>query len=151
MVVIEPLLEELAVKAWLPGRVVSVSDRGCVVSGNGVVVTGIWGRGSECSGAVDFAAPKKGNVFVTAFADAGTVALVEEAGGAGVVAAGVNVADVLDPEPGFTLVVTDGFGRRDFSPAVLAALQAAAGRLALLDGRTQLRVGVRRPFVILPD
>ena len=151
MVVIEPLLEELSVHAWLPGKVTEATERGCTVSGSGTTITGVWGRGSERSGMIDFSSPGPDKLFVTEFAGAGVVAQVEAAAGAGLVAAGVNVADALDPEPGFTLVVTEGFGRREFTPAVKAALEAAVGRLGLIDGRTMLRVGVRRPFVILPD
>jgi hypothetical protein len=62
----------------------------------------------------------------------------------------MDIADVLDPEPGFTLVVTEGFGARRFAPETLSLLKARSGRLALIDGTTRLRVGVRRPVVTLP-
>lgn len=151
MVVIEPLLEELAVKAWLPGKVASISERGAVVTGEGTVLTGTWGSGGERSGIIDFSAPGPGRVFVTPFADAAAIAEAEKTGAAGVIAAGVNVIEVLDPEPGFTIIVTEGFGRREFARDVAAALAGAAGRVCLLDGRTRLRVGVLRPFVVIPD
>jgi hypothetical protein len=151
MVVIEPLLEELAVKAWLPGTVVKTSDRGCTVAGRGVFVTAAWGHGAESSGVINLSSPGKGRVFVTGYADAGIIAKAEQAGSAGLICAGVDAADALAAKPGLVIVATEGFGRRDFSPAVLAALKAGEGRLCLLDGRTQLRVGVRRPRIIIPD
>jgi hypothetical protein len=46
--------------------------------------------------------------------------------------------------------VLRGFGEQKLPDDVRAALAAHEGRLALLDGTTQLRVGVRRPQIILP-
>ena len=126
-------------------------DRGCAVESTGTTITGVWGTGSESSGPLDLQTPAKGCVFAADFADANLVARVHEIKAAGLICAGVNLADVLDPVPEFPLVVLAGFGERRLAPDALAALRGHAGRLCLIDGTTRLRVGVRRPFVILPD
>lgn len=151
MVVIEPLLEELEVKAWLPGTVDLVSDCGATVTGDCTTIMGVWGRGNESSGLLDFKRVEPGFIHVVGYADAAVIARVEKEKAAGLVCAGMDIVDVLDPDPGFTLVMTEGFGRREFPAETRAALEAHAGKLALIDGRTQLRVGVRRPVVLLPD
>ena len=58
---------------------------------------------------------------------------------------------MLEPQLGFTLVVTGAFGASSIAEELLAILSAHEGRRALIDGTTQLRVGVRRPRIILPS
>jgi uncharacterized protein (TIGR01319 family) len=151
IVLIEPLLEELQVKAWLPGIVESVSDRGCAIVGNGTVITGVWGSGGETAGTLTFAAVEPGKVVVRDFADAATLAEAKNRGAAGLICAGVNLQDVLEPNPPFTIVVLGGFGEQRLPDDIREVLAGHEGRLALLDGTTQLRVGVHRPRVILPE
>ena len=55
------------------------------------------------------------------------------------------------PYPPFTIVVLEGFGEQRLPDGVRKVLAEHEGRLALLDGTIQLRVGVRRPQLILPD
>ena len=69
---------------------------------------------------------------------------------AGLVVGGLDLKDLLGAEPSFTIVVTGGFGAVEVAPEILGLLKASEGSLALLDGTTQMRVGVRRPRVILP-
>jgi uncharacterized protein (TIGR01319 family) len=149
-VVIEPLLEELDVLAWLPGRVERTSDRGCVVRGEGTRILGIWGLGGETTGPLTAGEVEKGAVVVRPFAGAKDLADLEAGGAAGLVTGGLNLEDMIGAEPGFTIVMTEGFGTRRISPEIETRLRDHEGRLALLDGTTQLRVGVRRPMIILP-
>lgn len=58
--------------------------------------------------------------------------------------------DVLDKELGYTLVVTGEFDSETMSDRMRRAVANYTGRVALIDGTTQLRVGVQRPRVILP-
>ena len=169
MVIIEPLLEELEVYSWLPGIVETVTDKGCVVWAQGTVIQGVWGTGGERYGRMqnaecriqnaeygtnpripDSLNPLPGAVVVSDFADAKMLARLKERQVAGLIAGGVNLRDVLDPCPGFTVVVLQGFGEQKIAPEALDLLKAHEGKLALLDGTTQLRVGVKRPQVILP-
>jgi hypothetical protein len=159
IVLIEPLLEELEVKAWLPGVVQDVTDRGCTVVGQGTVISGAWGSGGETAGALTFSSVAPGKVAVHDFADAATIAQAKERRAAGLICAGVNLQDVIEPCPPLTIVVLEGFGalsdrdRRDqqrMPDDIRRILAEHEGRLVLLDGTTQLRVGVRRPRIILP-
>jgi uncharacterized protein (TIGR01319 family) len=158
IVLIEPMLEELEVRAWLPGVVKEVTDRGCVVSCQGTTISGAWGSGGEVSGILqsEICNPRSevtpGTVVVRDFADSATLAQVKERGAAGLICAGVNMQEVIEPYPPFTIVVLGDFGEQQKLPDEMRnVLAARAGRLALLDGTTQLRVGVRRPQIILPD
>jgi hypothetical protein len=148
---IEPLLEEKEVRAWLPGAVEEVSDRGCVVAADGTTIHGVWGSGGETFGELCIDDFRPGCVAVTDFADQTFLTRVQERRVAGLVVGGVNLQGVLDPAPEFTTVVLEGFGRRTIRPGIMNLLRAHEGKLALVDGTTQLRVGVRRPVVILPE
>jgi uncharacterized protein (TIGR01319 family) len=151
IVLIEPLLEELQVKAWLPGAVESATDRGCVVACPGIEIAGVWGSGGEAAGELTFGEVAAGKVVVRDFADTATVARARALKPAALACAGVNLADVLDPQLGFTLVVLNGFGELRLDEEVRQVLEAHSGRLTLADGTTQLRVGVVRPRLILPE
>ncbi len=151
MVIIEPLLEELEVQAWLPGTVEQVSDRGCIVANQGVSIQGVWGSGPEVFGILSFDEVKSGYITVAHTASKPLLAELRERGAAGLIAGGLDLQDVLDPKPGFTTVVTEGFGQHRIAPDVFEVLKSCQGRLVLIDGTTQLRVGVKRPRIILPD
>jgi hypothetical protein len=150
IVLIEPLLEEKEVHAWLPGRVEEVTGRGCVIAGHGAVITGVWGRGGETVGQLVPDEPRPGCITFTHTADTSLLKGIRQQNGVGLIAGGLDLKDLLDPHPGFTVVVTEGFGSRVIAPELYQALQKHTGQTALADGTTQLRVGVRRPRVILP-
>jgi uncharacterized protein (TIGR01319 family) len=151
MVMIEPLLEELEVQAWLPGTVESVTARGCTIVNEGIDIYGIWGSGGEAHGLLTMGRIEPGCVVVLEHADAAAIAECRETGVAGLIAGGVDLKDVLEPQLGFTLVVTGAFGASSIAEELRTVLSAHEGRLALVDGTTQLRVGVRRPRIILPS
>jgi uncharacterized protein (TIGR01319 family) len=151
MVVIEPLLEELEVRAWLPGTVRSVSEKGCVVDGSGTVLTGVWGLGGEASGILTMREPAFGRIVVRQFSDGNALAHLKEKRIAGLVTGGINFKDMIGADPGFTVVVMEGFGEKQMPREIVSLLEAQEGKLALVDGSTQLRVGVVRPRVILPE
>jgi len=149
-VLIVPLLGELEVKAWLPGVVQDVTERGCTVVCQGTVISGAWGSGGETAGALTFSSVAPGKIVVRDFADAATIAQTKERRAAGLICAGVNLQDVIEPYPPFTIVVLEGFGEQRLPDDERKILAEHEGRLVLLDGTTQLRVGVRRPRIILP-
>ena len=151
MVVIEPLLEELEVRAWLPGEVEKTTERGCIVKGEGTVIHGVWGMGGEVGGPLTLGEPERGKVVVRQFTDALNLGALEAEHVAGLVTGGLNLEDMIGAEPAFTIVVLAGFGDLKIPPEIHGALAAHEGRLALIDGTTQLRVGVKRPVIMLPD
>jgi hypothetical protein len=121
-----------------------------VVAGEGVLISGVWGLGGETSGTLTLGEPGPGKVVVTDSAGAGLLARLKESGATGLVTGGLNLKDMLGAEPSFTIVVTGGFGAGKMAPEILSLLKTREGSLALLDGTTQMRVGVRRPKIILP-
>ncbi len=151
MVVIEPLLEELEVRAWLPGEVERTTERGCIVKGEGTTIHGVWGMGGEAVGPLTMGEPEDGKVVVRHFGDARTLGELEAGDIAGLVTGGLNLEDMIGAEPAFTIVVLAGFGDLTISPDLHSALAGHEGRFALIDGTTQLRVGVKRPVIILPE
>jgi hypothetical protein len=148
---IEPLLEEKEVHAWLPGTVGEVNSRGCVVNAEGATIHGVWGTGGEAWGPLVFDRIEPGSVTFAAHARPGLLAEARSRRASGVIAGGVNLSDVLLPNLGYTVVVLEGFGECQVGDEVQRILRAHEGRIALVDGTTQLRVGVRRPLIILPD
>jgi hypothetical protein len=151
MVMIEPLLEELEVLAWLPGTVESVSERGCTIEGRGIDTRGVWGSGGETHGPLLMGRVEPGCVAVFEFADADVIGECREKEAAGLICGGADLEEVLDPVLGFTLVMTESFGARSMDAGLLEALSSHGGEDVLVDGTTQLRVGVQRPRIIVPS
>jgi hypothetical protein len=54
------------------------------------------------------------------------------------------------PDPGLTLIVTEGFGARPMSPPLFDLLSSKDRQEALIDGTTRLRRPMRRPRLIVP-
>jgi len=149
-VMVEPLLQELEVVAWLPGVVTEVTKRGCVVEGEGTVVRGTWGAGGETSGSLTLGSPDPGSVVVRDHVSRAAIAGLADARVAALVVGGLEFEDVHPSPPGFPVVVVGAFGAGGMPEEYRAALEAGEGKTALIDGTTQLRVGVRRPMVIVP-
>ncbi|MCP4547480.1 MAG: hypothetical protein GY835_13565 [bacterium] len=150
IVSIEPLLEELEVKAWLPGVVRDVTPHGCRVVNSGTRIEGIWGAGGEAFGELTFGADAAGKIVVRDTVDASDLTAMVAADVAGLITGSLHIKDVQDLAPGFTIVMTEGFGDQPLATEIRAVLEKHEGRLALIDGTTELRVGVKRPQVLLP-
>ncbi len=158
MVMIEPLLEELQVPAWLPGTVESVTPRGCTIVSEGTEIDGLWGRGgavvgtlASAAGPAEVASLPFGSIVLVEHADAAVLEASRDTGILGLIAGGVDLKDVLDVELPFTLVVMGEFGTTKLSKNMREAIASHVGETALVDGTTQLRVGVQRPRIILPS
>lgn len=54
------------------------------------------------------------------------------------------------PDPGLTLLVTEGFGTRPMSAPIFDLLSAQDRQEALIEGHTQLRSSLKRPRVVIP-
>jgi hypothetical protein len=62
----------------------------------------------------------------------------------------IGVAITGTEEVGFTLIITEGFGRIPMAMRTFELLKAKTGFLASINGATQIRAGVVRPEVIVP-
>lgn len=151
VVIIESLLEELEITAWLPGIVDEVDEKGCAVSGNGTMINGRWGRGGETFGKLILDGCRSGHVSLVDYADADFLTEVQRRGGRGIIAGSADLMDVEELNPEYTIVLTEGFGKMNMSIDIMNILKSHESKTILLDGTTQLRVGVKRPLIILPD
>jgi hypothetical protein len=173
----EPIPVE--VKAYVTGEVVDIFEKeGVGISTWCSFIQGIFGIGGECHGEVKIVVPDptailtdkeigpecKGKVIVggsMVTADAIKKAAKMEA--AGIVTGGFDDKDLRDflgydlgvaitgsEEIGITLIVTEGFGQINMAQKTFDLLKAKEGKLACINGATQIRAGVIRPEVIIP-
>jgi hypothetical protein len=166
------------IDAYIDGRVVEVhAGEGCSVQATATLVQGIFGLGGELQaplvmgvdapGAVleasSFTEDMRGKIVVGgSYIDLSGLERAKTLGVAGVVTGGfdydeikqllgyeVGVAITGGEDLGFTLVVTEGFGRIDMAPPTFSLLKRSAGRQASINGATQIRAGVIRPEVVV--
>jgi hypothetical protein len=150
IILIAPIEEELEVSAWCPGVVSDLDSRGVTIAAEATEITGVWGHGGEAVGVLRVSSRGPGAICVLPHAGRSELDDLAAVGVAGLVAGSLDFADVLEAPPPFPIVLTEGFGRRSMSAGVLSALRSGEGRIAVMDGTTELRVGVRRPRLILP-
>lgn len=177
---IRALPTPVEVKAYLKGVVKEViPDEGVVVATRGTLIQGIFGLSGERHGPLtviakgpDEKVPEsrlseehRGRVLVAGSLAHG--ALLREAGRLGVVgiiAGGVldtDLRDLLGYDVGvaitgeesipFTLIVTEGFGEIEMARRTFSLLESLEGRQASINGATQIRAGVIRPEVVVPQ
>jgi hypothetical protein len=164
------------VTAYVDGTIVDViAGEGVVVETRGALVQGIFGLAGERQApivvvtkdvleATHLTAAHRGKVVI-----AGARATVEamrraiELGVAAIVCGGFAYQDVREllgydvgvavtgtETLGTTLVVTEGFGDIAMARATFELLSSLEGKLASVNGATQIRAGVIRPEVIVP-
>ncbi len=150
IILIAPIHEELDVNAWCPGRIESVDDRSVTILVDATVVTGVWGHAGEAVGDLAIDRVQAGGISVFPRASAEVLETLVDGGAAGLVTGSLDFADIIEEPPPFPIVLTEGFGRREMRPDLADAFRAHDRRLAVMDGTTELRVGVRRPRVVLP-
>ncbi|MBD3297540.1 MAG: hypothetical protein GF341_02715, partial [candidate division Zixibacteria bacterium] len=173
----EPL--PVQVKAYIKGEVTDIHpEEGVTVACIGAFVQGIFGIGGETHGEIKVVCADHTEVLdekkITAdckdkvviggsrvTADALKQAI--EVGAAGVVTGGFDDRDLRDflgkdlgvaitgsEELGVTLVVTEGFGEISMAEKTFQLLKRYEGKLACINGATQIRAGVIRPEIVVP-
>jgi len=169
----------IEVEAYLPGLIVNVIPReGAVVQTHGAFIQGIFGIGGEVHGDIkvvtvsneEMVTPEmivadcKGKVLI-----GGSLVTLEamkkaaEVGVSALVVGGVRHQDLTtftgqeigvaitgQEEVGFTLIITEGFGKMNMSATTFKLLKSFEGYLACVNGATQIRAGVLRPEIIIP-
>lgn len=168
----------IEVIAHLPGRVLEViPGAGVRVETRAALVQGIFGVGGETHGplAVAVDGPEAelvetrigphlhGRVVVGgATARAAALFRARDVGVRAVVVGGLDDADLREllghdlgvavtggEAIGLTVVLTEGFGRLPMAERAWALLRAHEGRIASVNGATQIRAGVQRPEVVI--
>ncbi len=165
--------------AYLDGTVVEAfPGQGVRVEATCAFIQGIFGIGGETWGDVALAAASPdedlteslltphhaGKIVVGgAFAGAEVLARAKAVGVKGIVVGGMHDKDLRallgydlgvaitgTENIGFTLILTEGFGRIPMARKTFELLKKLEGRKACVSGATQIRAGVIRPEIIVP-
>lgn len=166
--------------AYIDGTVVeTVPQQGVVIEASCSLVQGIFGIGGEVRGEVVVGVQTpdeplmpvhlnpdmKGKIVVGgSFLSAETMAKAKELGITGLVVGGIHDKDLRallgydlgvaitgTEQVGFTLILTEGFGAIPMASKTFKLLLAHAGQKASISGATQIRAGVIRPEIIVPQ
>ncbi|MBL9140478.1 MAG: hypothetical protein JNK53_01310 [Phycisphaerae bacterium] len=94
---------------------------------------------------------------------AGAIRKAKQIGAAAVVSGGIDDHDLRDflgydigvavtgsEKLGITLIITEGFGDISMAQRTFELMRANDGRMASLNGATQIRAGVMRPEIVIP-
>jgi hypothetical protein len=167
------------VEAYVRGTVAEVlPEEGVVVECVGALMQGIFGVGGETFGPLHLVVPSpdqeltaaslgsehRGAVVVGgAYVSHATLMRAKELGVAAVVVGGFDDRDLRQllgrdlgvaitgaEDLGFTLVLTEGFGRMRMAERTWRLLEAHQGEQASVSGATQIRAGVMRPEIVIP-
>jgi hypothetical protein len=168
------------VNAYVDGRVAKVLPaEGVVMETTGAFIQGIFGIGGETSGvlhpvvasadeevtAASLTGDLHGKVLVGgSFVTHAVVRKAIVEGARAIVVGGFSDSDLKallgydlgvaitgQEELGITLVVTEGFGKMRMAEKTFALLRSKTGMRASVNGATQIRAGVMRPEIIVPD
>ncbi len=168
------------VDAYISGTVVEVvANEGVVVEAVCAFVQGIFGIGGETCGPLAMGVQSPTEVLDAPAIDerfAGKIIVggslvtgaalrrAAEVGARGIVVGGIGHADLDaflghplgvaitgNEQCGITVVITEGFGRVAMAARTFDLLRAREGRDASINGATQIRAGVIRPEVVIPD
>ena len=171
---------DVEVTAYIPGVIKEViPEEGAVVEASGIRLEGAFGIGGEAYGDIilasegpdtplssdDILPEHKGKVIV-----GGSIASLDalreavKVGAKGVIVGGVDQKGLTyflgyeigvpvtgDEQTGLTLIMTGGFGVNPMEESLFETLRDHSGRLACINGATQIRSRSIRPEIILPS
>lgn len=168
------------VDAYTSGTITNVEiGEGVTIETDGVLVQGILGIGGENRGKLKVATTSpdeeltadmiheehRGMVLVGgSFLSLNTFQHAKTIGVSGIVSGGfdyremseilgysLGVAITGSEKIGPSLIITEGFGRIDMAERTYNLLSSNEGKLSAINGSTQIRAGVIRPEIIIPD
>ena len=168
------------VDAYTSGTITEVQDEeGVTIETEGVLAQGILGIGGENRGILKVVTSSpndeltadmideshKGMIILGgAFMNMDTFKHAKEMGVVGIVSGGFDYTDLSNilgyslgvaitgsEKIGPSLIITEGFGRIGMAERTYALLSSNAGKFASINGSTQIRAGVIRPEILIPD
>lgn len=168
----------IEIDAYVPGKVIEVIDReGVVIQTRAALIQGIFGIGGERQGVLKMAvkdpsevltaehitADMKGKIIVGgSLATLDGIRKADQVGVAGIVAGGlidrdlvaflgydIGVAITGQEDINLTIIMTEGFGQIRMADKTFNLLKSLDGKVASLNGATQIRAGVMRPEVVV--
>ena len=172
--------QELELGAYVDGWITDVMpEQGVIVESRGALIQGICGVGGETHGPIVLAVqdpqetlkpehliPDQHGCIVIggAFADQAAFFRARALGIRALVVGGVDdddlkallgydlgVAITGTEQIGFTLILTEGFGHIPMAKRTFELLAAHIGQQASCSGATQIRAGVIRPEIVIPQ
>ncbi|RKY70905.1 MAG: hypothetical protein DRP97_02890 [Candidatus Latescibacterota bacterium] len=172
--------EPLKLLAYVDGRVIEVIGReGVVVETVAAFVQGIFGVGGETVGPLAMAVSDpeevltpdriteahRGKIVVGgSFVESAAFGQAQKMGVRGIVVGGFHdksLKDLLGYDLGvaitgteqiaFTLILTEGFGKIAMARKTFDLLASKEGQKTSISGATQIRAGVIRPEIVIPD
>ena len=167
------------VKAYMSGQVVSVSEHeGCEIEADVAYMQGIFSVGGETQGKIrvvgsghdqeltaDLITDDMAGCLIIGGARMTVEAIqrAREVKAAGIISGGIDDQDLKEllgydlgvaitgrENLGITVIVTEGFGEIAMADRTYAMLREFEGRVASINGATQIRAGVMRPEIIIP-
>ncbi|HRC53104.1 MAG: hypothetical protein KBI39_01315 [Firmicutes bacterium] len=179
-ITIARVIKHIEVLAHIPGVVKSiVPDYGAVVETVGAYIQGVFGIGYEAYGQLLLLSdgPRepilsermdkedvKGKVLVGgSYASDEVVRKAKEKGAAGLIIGGVDQKSLVSvlgkemsagitgyEESDFTIIMLEGFGELPMNEQAWDILSSREGKIACINGTTQIRAGVIRPEIVIP-
>jgi len=169
----------IEVKAYIQGKVIEeMPEEGVVIETAGAFIQGIFGVGGEQQGEIRVLAAGPDEPLAETHLDASCESKVvvggsnvsgaalrkaAEVGVAGIVVGGIidkDLVEFLGYDIGvaitghenipFALITTEGFGTIRMAERTFRLLTSLEGRMASINGATQIRAGVIRPEIIVP-
>ena len=168
------------VDAYTSGTITNVEiDEGVTIETEGVLAQGILGIGGENRGILEVVTTTpndeltvdmiheshKDKVLIGgSFLTMSTFKHAKEMGVSGIISGGFDYLDLSkilgyslgvaitgSEKIGPSLIITEGFGRIGMAERTYALLSSNVGKFAAINGSTQIRAGVIRPEIIIPN
>jgi hypothetical protein len=169
----------LSLNAYISGTVTKViPNEGVEIETPAALIQGIFGIGEETHGDLMVLSKSeeealtedqiteecRGKIIVGgSLVDSPTLKKAVELGVKGVIVGGIRDAELSsflgynigvaitgEERMGLTLILTEGFGKMKMASKTFSFLKKFEGRLACINGATQIRAGVIRPEIIIP-
>ncbi len=169
----------LSLNAYISGTVTKViPNEGVEIETPAALIQGIFGIGEETHGDLIVLSKSenesltesqitddcRGKILVGgSLVDSPTLKKAIELGVKGVIVGGIRDAELSsflgynigvaitgEERMGLTLILTEGFGKMSMASKTFSFLKKFEGRLACINGATQIRAGVIRPEIIIP-
>lgn len=169
----------VSIPAYIYGKVTEIiPNEGVVIETPAALVQGIFGVGGETLGVLEMVAKTnadilsgdkikpehKGKIIVGgSLVTADALRKAAEVGAAGLVAGGIIDKDLIEylghdigvaitgaEDIPITVILTEGFGQINMADKTFNLLKGLTGKVASINGATQIRAGVMRPEIIVP-
>jgi len=168
----------IEIDAYIPGKVIEILDReGVVIQTHAALVQGIFGVGGERQGVLRMAVDDPNEVLTAdkitpdmkgcvvvggSLVTLDAIQKADQVGVVGIVAGGlidrdlvtflgydIGVAITGQEDINLTIIMTEGFGQIRMADKTFKLLKSLDGKVASINGATQIRAGVMRPEVIV--